>query len=438
MSSPVRRQAIIIANSVAPQLTQPAFRGGVVLRTAQQVGRALEHLPGDYPFDVDLVVDMTAAKARSRVARGSEDCAKSRGLLLVYYFGHARLQGDDVAFAHPSGKKGDRDFLPFEQLLTAISYGGATKVLIILDCCYAGAGAFALARRDFRYCLMACTTDSSRAWYNDNIERPPIGYFTESILDGLSNQEAAVSATNDSINVMTLFRFAQRITKEKTDGRQDAVLIGTLDETLTEYSPVPVIISGVTTDAPAKSGYCKLLAVVSALGKSRVDTVQELHRRVLHKYREAFMTPFKEPDGRITERPVQAGVLRRYVSFLRAVGAVDDEEIMLTVSGMQLTADHRRSYNERLLRLLDLYLSRFGLTREAVRTTMQKILERRSLTTRVNVLTDLARISRLPLDQGKVGMLMDLLGHIGAIGMPRRREQVYFPWSGPTPRSRGR
>ena len=254
MSSPVRRQAIIIANSVAPQLTQPAFRGGVVLRTAQQVGRALEHLPGDYPFDVDLVVDMTAAKARSRVARGSEDCAKSRGLLLVYYFGHARLQGDDVAFAHPSGKKGDRDFLPFEQLLTAISYGGATKVLIILDCCYAGAGAFALARRDFRYCLMACTTDSSRAWYNDNIERPPIGYFTESILDGLSNQEAAVSATNDSINVMTLFRFAQRITKEKTDGRQDALLIGTLDETLTEYSPVPVIISGVTTDAPAKSG----------------------------------------------------------------------------------------------------------------------------------------------------------------------------------------
>jgi len=424
----MKRQAVVIANSVTSQRTQKGFKRGLIHQTAEQIGRVLEGLPAKYAFDVLTAVDENARRLRQKVSRAAGKAAGSGTLLLVYYFGHARLQGDDLAFVHPSAGRDRKDYLEFQALLHTIAAERAEKVLLILDCCYAGAGAYTLDLHRFKYCLMACPTASTRAWYDEDTERP-MGVFTRSVLAGFSDPEGAESVTDDSITAASLFAYAKQATTEHTADLQIPYMSGDLDEALSNFSSVPVINPGVSPEAPVKSGYRKLLAILMTIGKRKLDTINDLYQLVLRSHREVFLTPFKEPDGRITERPAQPIVLQRYISFLRAVGAIDDKELMLTVSGMDLTADNRKRYNEKLLRLLDKYLSQYDLTRERVRSSMQSILHRRWLTTKKNVLTDLALTSSHSLNQAKLGMLLDLLGHIGVIGMPRRREQVYFPWS---------
>ena len=52
---------------------------------------------------------------------------------------------------------------------------------------------------------------------------------------------------------------------------------------------------------------------------------------------------------------------------------------------------------------------------------MLDILNRRSIPTRSNVLTDLSLTKGYALNLGNLALILDLLGYIGAIGMPRRK-----------------
>jgi len=425
----LNRIAILIANSLSPQQTQKSIGQPSVKRTVQQVADLLSRLPDSYAFKTIPLIDSKPDVVRRTVDREAQKCARSRSLLLLYYFGHGvRLRDDDgedyLAFLHPTSS--GSAYLPLSSLLYTVKAHSPKKVLCILDCCYAGLAAkkFELPH-DIDFCLMACTTASTRARWEDGIDHP-IGVFTRALLDGLPR--AAESSTSDLITMESLFKFAEKETQRYTSGIQKPYMIGKVNEAISAYSAKPVIILGVS-EAPEPSAYSKLFAIATVIGRRRFGDLRDLYRAVTYRHNQAFLTPYRRPDGSIVKRPANWTVLRRYVSFLRSIGIIVQDELMLSAKGVKLIEEPSKTYNVRLLAAIDHYLETADVSRKEMRDAMLAILSRRSLPTRTNVLTDLSLAKGYSLNLGNLGLILDLLGYIRAIGMPRRRDQVYFPWA---------
>jgi hypothetical protein len=346
---------------------------------------------------------------------------------LVYYFGHARREGDDLAFVHPGAGKDRRAYLSFESLFHTVMAGMPKAVLFLLDCCYAGAAKkqFELLTDRSKHCLIACTTPSTRAFFEEGLESP-IGSFSRAIIDGLSSPRGTVSHGNE-ITVESLFQFVRSETERRTGNKQEPYMQGNLTETLSIYLPRPEIIPGITGEISPKCGYSKLLATVLTIGKRRFDNTRILYQAITGKHREEFLTNSRDQGGR--PKLANWAALRRYVAFLRAIHIVDEDELMLTVRGLRLIEEPETNYNVRLLKLLTEYLERQnGLTIQELRDAMQRVLHRRWIPTRENVLQDLPPAKGNYLSESHMGLVLDLLGCIGEIGTMRKREQVYFPW----------
>jgi hypothetical protein len=245
-------------------------------------------------------------------------------------------------------------------------------------------------------------------------------------MDGVVS--ATESVTSDLITADSLFKFAREETQRLTSGFQQPYMVGKLDEAVSMYSPKPVIVAGIS-EAPKPSAYSKLYAIATVIGRRRFKDLRELYRAVSHRHREAFLTPYRRPDRSIVKRLAKWTVLRRYVSFFRSIGVVDEHKLMLTARGLDLIKAPSKTYNTKLLNLIDQYLQRSGLPRNEIREAMLGILNRRSLPTRKNVLTELSLPKGYSLNLRNLALILDLLGHIRAIGMPKRKEPVYFPWA---------
>jgi len=209
-------------------------------------------------------------------------------------------------------------------------------------------------------------------------------------------------------------------------GRRGVVtLSGYLPQPLSLYTEAPVVIPGITAGISLKSAYSKLRVIVAVLRRRTFPDLHTLYLAALSRDRRVFLTNYVDADGRISQRPASWTVLRRYISFLRAISVVDLDELRLTPRGEELNETPEQNYNLKLLRLIDRYLERYDLSRDELKTMMQRVLQRRWLPTRANVLGTLIKRS---VNEQHVGLVLDLLGHIGVIGTLKRKEQVYFPW----------
>jgi hypothetical protein len=247
-----------------------------------------------------------------------------------------------------------------------------------------------------------------------------------------SQAPAATASQAKDITADSLFKFAREETKRRTGDKQLAYMSGELKETLSVYSPRPQIVPGITDETSPKCRYSNLLATALTVGRRRFENTRILYEAVKIKHRDEFMTNSRDKEG----RPKLANwtALRRYVAFLRAIRAVDEDELMLTARGLQLVENPWKNYNIRLLKLIREYLDRQnGLTIEELRTAMQRVLHRRWIPTKENVLQDLSPKKGNYLNESHTGLVLDLLGCIGEIGTLRKREQVYFPWIEPPP-----
>lgn len=333
------RVALIIANSVSSQPTVKAARSSKVSRTAAQVRDLFSQLPGKFAFEGSLQIDQDPDRIEEQARKAAKRCSSHGGLLVIYYFGHARRAKDDLIFVHPGTDRNKRSYLPFERLFHNVMAGTPNRVLFLLDCCYAGASGkeFELLPESSRKkcCLIASTSASTRALWEEKIENP-LGYFTLALIDGLSGPGGTVSATDDTITVESLFKFVKRETKGSTKGLQEPFIVGNLDEQVSRYSYKPVIIPGISQDVSDKSSYSKLIAIVRTIGKRPQEDTKFLYGRVLVHHKHAFLTNFVDEDKRISQRPAHWTVLRRYIAFLRAIKVVDEERLMLTTRGLQL------------------------------------------------------------------------------------------------------
>lgn len=422
------RTALLLANSVTAQHTQERTPAALVRRTVEQVVSTLSHLPPPYAFDCTTMVDEPGDRVRRSIDRAAEQARDRDSLLLIYYFGHGRLEEDDLALVYPGKKNDQPKTLAFKAILHQVEVHAPKKVLFVLDCCYAGAAASQIDSIAKHHCLMACTTPTTRAYFEESFGRP-IGIFTRALLSGISSSSATVSITDESITAQSLFGHAQRETEDGTHGAQQPYLRGSLNEPISVWTANPSIIEGVA-DAPIKSGYSKLRAILKTMQRRRrFEDVKQLYEIALLHNRSEFLTPYKDKDGRISERPAHWTSIRRYVGFLRAIGALDEETLELTTTGSSLIADGDSQYNAKLLPLLDRYLNANRISRESIRQSMRDLLQRRALPTMQNIITDLSLRNGYRLNQGHVGLLLQILGYVGAVGMAKNRDQVFFPWT---------
>lgn len=425
------RVALVIANSVTSQVSLTAPRPGKVLRAALRLNDLLQELPQDFAFESSYESNATPERVQQAARKAAKRCRGPRGLLVIYYFGHGRRQSDGLSFVHPGRKTGSKEDLSFSALLHSVLSGSPNNVLFLLDCCYAGASEASIdllpesERR--RCCAIACTSASTRAYW-DGDDDSPIGFFTSALLDGLLL--GTVSPTNDAITAESLFRFVKDETKRLTNGKQEPYIVGHVDQEVSRYSHNPVIVRGISRDVSEKSAYHKLIAILKTIGDRTYKSLPQMYERVLVGHRDAFLTNFVDEDRRISQRPAKWPVLRRYISFLRAIRAVDEAELRLTPRGSALLVGIDDLYNTKLRDLLTQYLDRQrGLTIDDLRRTIQRVMERRWLPTREYVLNELFLEKGYHINEQHLALVLDLFGCIGVIGTLRKRQQVYFPWN---------
>jgi uncharacterized caspase-like protein len=234
--------------------------------------------------------------------KGAKKCRGADGLLVVYYFGHGRRDRDDLALVHPGSKRGTRSYLSFKTLFYTVMAGHPGNVLFLLDCCYAGASEKAMDllpdQAKNNCCLMACTSASTRAYWEGDDDNP-IGFFTLALLDGLIR--GTVSATDDSITVASLFKFVSNQTKTYTHGAQVPYMFGNIEPQISKYTHRPTITREMTKRVSENIAYCKIIAIIKTLGRGREKHLSELYERILIRHREAFLTIFIYAHCRIIQ-----------------------------------------------------------------------------------------------------------------------------------------
>jgi hypothetical protein len=412
--------------------TQRSVTPGLLRRTVKRIETVLESLPLDYRFQVSVAIDKTRQEVRRVAEEAAEAANKSNSLLLYYYFGHGALSSDqELQFVHPGRRDREMESLSLAEVESTLHGAGARKVLMILDCCYAGARPKEFgAQLHGQRCLLASTTPTAKAYVSYSNTEPPIGTFTRTIFDGFLAKEACLSATDNHISAQSLFGYAKRETAEITQGVQTPYMYGQLTESLSEYQPVPEIVPGLNTLASVKSGYYKIYIIGQALAsRSAFPSTAALYKDVLRGHRKSFLTPYQNNNGVIEYRPANPSVLTRYLRFLRALGVVEPEELRLSTYGRGVVSRWTTEYDESILEALDAYLARHELTRDRLQDILRGILSHRGLPTPSEIVDYLAvggprTGPRMP--GSDLRLVLDLLGYAGALRVAT--ERVYFPW----------
>jgi len=423
------REAVIVANTAVAQDIQRSVSFSVLRRTIEHFANLLRSLKGERAFNVKCLVDEPPQHTKTQIETASRRASDSNALLMFYYFGHGDLTPEyELQLIYSSRKKSEDKGLKITTLETIIADHDLQKSLMIIDCCYAGAvqRSFQSILKKGQHCRLSSTTPTTRARLRASSVEPPIGTFTQAILDGFATTEACVSATDNSVTAESLFRYADRITRSLTKDIQQPQMYGRLDEVLFEYIPKPQIIEGYSDNAGDKTAYAKIYAICSTLFETKgCRSISELYDAVLSKHRHKFLTPYRLPDGSIDYQPAKPDTIYKYIRFLRSLNMVEDERLRLTSSGLLLIRTSRTKYNLLLIEAIDKYLNQHGLNRDRVECTLRNILSFRGVPSRGEVFDRLIREGhRLPTTN--LGILLDILGYAGAIRMTTDR--AYFPY----------
>lgn len=425
------REAILVANSITYiRDTQKSLPSNLLKRVINQFADILAHLPQKYAFHTSQAIDQSPVVVRNIVERAAQRAQSTKSLLLFYYLGHGFLSEDnELCFVHPGGKRGQYETLTFAAVQASLrDITPVRKTLFVLDCCFAGAAArkFNLAFTGGEHCLLASTTGTTRAYLHYRKTDPPIGTFTRTLFDGFFKSEACVSATNNHITADSLFLYAEGETLQLTDNVQRPYRYGHVAEPLSEYVPVPQIKRGISQGLNEKTGYSKLVSICTTLARrSNWNDVNQLYEMVLKHHESAFLTGYKDADGRIEYRPSHARVVLRYIGLLRELSFVERDVLRLTRFGRSALTKDATTYNEKLLSAIDQFLSRRNLNRENLNDALMRVLNRRRLPSLSEIYTDLS-LAGNRLARRELGLILDLLSCIGALR--GSREPIYFPW----------
>jgi Caspase domain len=273
----MNRHAILVVNSVDYEDSRMAVPATVVSQVTRDFSTKLRGL-GDYSFQPHSITNKTLAGARRELESKLNEIEKEVDLLLLYYFGHAVADGDQLLLFFKDSKiHRNTSMMNFNEISRMVSDYGVPKTVFLLDCCYAGAAAINLAELNHQqYYLMASATPKQKALI-DYHQKYPIGLFTNEIMRLIGTREASEFASRE-VTFRNIFNRAKtRIRSAKSGQDPQSRDAGTGDDIFFRVDRRPELRRGLNAEVHQKSLYWKLYKICRYLDANNFRSISSIY-----------------------------------------------------------------------------------------------------------------------------------------------------------------
>ncbi|MGO8811725.1 MAG: caspase family protein [Candidatus Sulfotelmatobacter sp.] len=420
----MNRQAILLLNSIGfePETRYPR---SLLSSIESDLDGNLSRL-GDFSFECSSIRDKTADEANRKLKAEIKKCRQNGcDLLLFYYFGHAILSEQDLRlFFKDSDATVSPTMLGFKDVVSMITGFGIRRVIFVLDCCYAGAGADHIAlqpSRNWEYCLLAAATGTAETVAS---ERPSMGIFTSNLVKGFGDKQAAEPGSNE-VTFKSIFKFAKEETENTAREQEPYLADGGLGEELFFRQQIAIRVLPYLNDkAPRKSSYHKVYLLATYLSDNKFASLKALYNYAKREDDVAFRTPVRTKRG-ADYIFMSIASFSGYVELLRDLNALSNSGLQLNENGRQLVVRKGMKFNETLWALIQDYWKSLGFT---VADVLQAITSRVRVgqePTATAIRLFLFQRNRTRVSPERMRQTLDLAGYVNAI--PYCSEKTFYP-----------
>jgi hypothetical protein len=423
------RHAILIANSIAYGIRSKNIPGTVINSIIQDFSTRLDNL-GEYTFETTTVVNETTAKATEKIRVAIKHASKTGDLLVIYYFGHAvrplNSDTDLYFFFNDSDWLDLPSMLDFSDIVKWLSAYKPNKVVIILDCCYAGAIGSKLRlleKYNGQYYLMASVTYKNKAEVDYSDDRP-VGVFTKHLLSGFANPKARIPLGHD-VTFESLFNFAAERTKEQSKQLPIQADNGAGKDVFLRQVLVPTIAPGIRTSVPQKSAYYKLFVLSSFLLMRDFKDEDSLYSFVASREPRQFLTPVKTKPDTIEYRFMGQDSFFWYLDLCRDLGLIrEGYPLQLTALGKSMLRRDGSHFNENLFTVVRSIWKEYGIDLSDIEQAIGTRMRNNGIPTTDGIYFELYVTKKLKMSKDYFRVLLDLTAYVGALRYSR--EHTFF------------
>jgi hypothetical protein len=421
--------AILIGNSVSYGITAKNIPATVVNSIVKDFATKLDNLD-EYSFDVTAIINKPVQEASQQVKEAIKKASASSELLFIYYFGHAVRSLDSENSLYLFFKDSDWLDLPsmldFADVIKWLRAYRLEKVVIALDCCYAGgirSNLNLLDQYGGQYYFMASVTSRDQAGvdYGDD---QPIGIFTRHLLSGFSDSGArAPLGTN--VTFESLYEFASERTKNQSSQSPISAHNGIARETFFEQKTDLSIAPGIRNSVPKKSTYHKIYTLISFLSLKPFKDISTLYNFVATKEPTQFKTPIKVKENVIEYRFMSEESFSWYVELCRNLGIIKPGlPLQLTDGGKSMARKRGANFNQGLFDAVKSTWAKFGIEITFIEQSIGNRMRNNGVPTTDAIYLELYVNKKMRMSKDYFRVMLDLTAYIGALGYSR--EHTYF------------
>lgn len=326
-----------------------------------------------------------------RLLADEADGIDRESVLLVYYIGHSRPNGEhDLDLTLRYDKTSDRySIITLSTLLREISDAGFRQLILVLDSCHSGRSAQTIAQFPNYFAMFAAGSNYA---FNAN--------FTDRILTVLEapprGRDQRISRRHGGFTYNKLFEIARGSLLElATPGyRQEPVCAGGMGDVLLAEAP-PQVADGYNHFASRRTIYGRIYTTTLTVRETRGTAPEIIQRLEQHP---AFLLNQDEATGE--RRPLSRDRILTYLDFLRRIdfAHIEAGHWLLTPTGEEALDEAR--YNALLIRGIDEHLLGEEVTLADIDWAAQELLIDQIPPTAKNIRDRLLQKRKsLPLDE---------------------------------------
>src|SRR3954463_3561913 len=186
------RRALIVAPLYDGKFLPPLPGAGVLVESLEPILSAR----GGYD-----VRPLTGVVTRTAFRRALTEAFDIEGELLVYFYGHGCLRAPGIAVLATSDAQDHSEGVPAGELTLFAHKSRAREVVVVLDCCHAGAAITAVGTDELRHeaaqfiatagrAMLAACSEHQRGWVVKDDRGKRLGAFSCHVLEGLTAKGA--------------------------------------------------------------------------------------------------------------------------------------------------------------------------------------------------------------------------------------------------------
>ena len=424
----MRRDCILIANSVTYGDASKSISKAVMRSVVNELEENLSRLDGSSAFNVTKILDEQYLDARERIRKAIKKSGTAGNTLLLYYFGHGikpTLEEELYLYCSDSDLDDPGTMIAFTEVVKWLKDYKIPKVIVVLDCCYAGTVATKMhllqpiARS---YYLMASVNPKEKALVDYGDERA-YGVFSKYVLRGFKSTGAR--ANGRQVTLRSFFNYVHKRTKEASLQEPYSVDNNLADEVFFVQSSAPAIERPLRSVTPKKSIYRKLFVIGMSLYKHGQQSERYLYASLKRRRPPELLQPKKIPNGTKYEF-VGESAFHNYIRLAVLLGIVQGGDLLsLTPVGRDMMQHAGASYNITLHNMIMKQWRRLGLKLQDFEDAIYQRMQTGSPPSLLGIHRDLVLSRKAYVSKQLFSILFDLTGYVGALNYSA--DKTFFP-----------